>query len=268
MIPEPQCQGIMSARFSMSIPRDAIAERILKGQNVVIYNGHVLLIPDKWLNAHPGGALAILHFVGRDATDEIDSYHPPATVDLIRKYSIGTVAVPWEPFLPPISIGWVRRDNQWHNDAVSLPHESELLLVQQTQSATPLLSAASLIPPTPPVDPKTQIRLSTAYKALHQRVIDAGYYETPYLTGIAPELFRYALLTAISAYTYYKDWQLISAVALGLLWHQLMFMAHDLGHMGVTHSWAIDRLLSIFIADFVGGLSIGWWVEVRVSRPF
>jgi len=29
----------------------------------------------------------------------------------------------------------------------------------------------------------------------------------------------------------------------------------------VTHNWAIDRILAILIADWVGGLSIGWWVE-------
>jgi hypothetical protein len=48
------------------------------------------------------------------------------------------------------------------------------------------------------------------------------------------------------------------------MWHQLVFTVHDLGHMGVTHNWTIDRLLAILIADFIGGLSIGWWVEVRL----
>jgi hypothetical protein len=49
---------------------------------------------------------------------------------------------------------------------------------------------------------------------------------------------------------------------LGVLWHQVVFICHDLGHVGVTHSWHRDRLIAIFLADFVGGVSIGWWVDV------
>ncbi len=46
------------------------------------------------------------------------------------------------------------------------------------------------------------------------------------------------------------------------MWHQLMFFAHDLGHMVLTGDWTFDRLVSTFIADWIGGLSIGWWVDV------
>lgn len=38
-----------------------------------------------------------------------------------------------------------------------------------------------------------------------------------------------------------------------------MFFVHDLGHMGVTGNWTLDRVISIAIADFVGGLSVGWY---------
>jgi sphingolipid 8-(E)-desaturase len=44
---------------------------IADGQILVIYAGHVLKL-DSWLDKHPGGRLAILHMVGRDATDEIN----------------------------------------------------------------------------------------------------------------------------------------------------------------------------------------------------
>jgi delta8-fatty-acid desaturase len=53
-----------------------------------------------------------------------------------------------------------------------------------------------------------------------------------------------------------------SALFLGLLWHQLVFTVHDLGHMGVTGNWTYDRLIAISLADFIGGLSIGWWSQV------
>jgi delta8-fatty-acid desaturase len=51
-------------------PRE-IEGRIADGQIIVIYNSHALRL-DSWLYRHPGGQLAILHMVGRDATDEIN----------------------------------------------------------------------------------------------------------------------------------------------------------------------------------------------------
>jgi delta8-fatty-acid desaturase len=51
-------------------PRE-IEGRIADGQLLVIHEGFVLRL-DGWLDKHPGGRLAILHMVGRDATDEIN----------------------------------------------------------------------------------------------------------------------------------------------------------------------------------------------------
>ena len=257
--------------------RNAVADRILAGDLLVVYDGHLLRIPDSWLDAHPGGPLAILHFVGRDATDEIQAYHLHDTLQLIPRYSIGRVDIPpsgWVPLLPPIMSGWVRRlDTQgnrtWFNeaDAFFTPAHtaaSQVLLVKKERllpkSCAPTLD--TLQPPPTDLSPEVQTRHSNAYRALHKRVIDAGLYRTPYLTGYGPEFIRYTLLGCISAYAYSNKWFITSALFLGLMWHQLVFTAHDLGHMGVTHIWAVDRILGILIADFIGGLSIGWWVDV------
>jgi len=43
---------------------------IAEGHAIVMFDGMVLRL-DSWLEKHPGGRLAILHMVGRDATDEI-----------------------------------------------------------------------------------------------------------------------------------------------------------------------------------------------------
>lgn len=43
---------------------------IAEGHVIVMYEGMVLRL-DSWLEKHPGGRLAILHMVGKDATDEI-----------------------------------------------------------------------------------------------------------------------------------------------------------------------------------------------------
>merc|ERR1711988_334709 len=51
----------------------------------------------------------------------------------------------------------------------------------------------------------------------------------------------------------------LSALINGLFWQQLSFIAHDAGHNGITHSRSVDLKIGMFIANFLGGLSIGWW---------
>lgn len=50
---------------------DEVTDLIAQGQTIVIYQDYVLRL-DSWLDRHPGGRLAILHMVGKDATDEIE----------------------------------------------------------------------------------------------------------------------------------------------------------------------------------------------------
>lgn len=50
---------------------EEVAELIAQGQTIVIYQDYVLRL-DSWLDRHPGGRLAILHMVGKDATDEME----------------------------------------------------------------------------------------------------------------------------------------------------------------------------------------------------
>ncbi|GLB36087.1 putative fatty acid desaturase [Lyophyllum shimeji] len=258
--------------------REAVAARILAGEHLIVYNGHLLRIPPSWLEAHPGGTLALLHFVGRDASDEIEAYHLDHTLHIIPRYSIGRVELTdgaWEPLLPPVMSGWVRKrtadgkSSEWFSEATPqrsavdtpLSPSSQILLVSKDDSSRLAPERATLEPPPTSLSLKLQAQHSQAYKQLHKRIIDAGLYKTPFLTGYGPEVLRYTLLGCISAYAYQHSWFMTSALFLGLMWHQLVFTVHDLGHMGVTHNWAVDRLLSILIADYIGGLSVGWWVE-------
>jgi len=262
--------------------RDVVANRILAGETLIIYQGHLLSIPPAWMNAHPGGNLALLHFVGKDATDEIEASHLDDTLKLVSRYSVGRVELTedgWEPLVPPVQTGWVRRLGQtgkqeWFKEATELVSNdgsesfpsSSILLVERDnhsqQLTTPTL--ASLQPLPSNLSLKVQTRHSRAYRELHKRITDAGLYKTRYISGYGPEIARCTLLGCISAYAYLCNWIITSAVFLGLFWHHLVFSAHDLGHMGVTHNWAIDRILATLIADFMGGLSIGWWVQVRI----
>jgi delta8-fatty-acid desaturase len=47
-----------------------VEDLIAQGRTIVVFEDTILQL-DSWLDRHPGGRLAILHMVGKDATDEI-----------------------------------------------------------------------------------------------------------------------------------------------------------------------------------------------------
>mgnify|MGYP002758942187 FL=1 len=53
--------------------RAEVAKRIAQGEVLVLRRGLIYRL-NSWVHKHPGGELAILHFVGRDARDEIEVY--------------------------------------------------------------------------------------------------------------------------------------------------------------------------------------------------
>ncbi|KJR87455.1 delta8-fatty-acid desaturase [Sporothrix schenckii 1099-18] len=110
----------------------------------------------------------------------------------------------------------------------------------------------------PSVDPARQQAIIQRYRAMHQRIHDAGWYDCPY-GDYAKEMARYTTLFVLFLATLHLGWYVTSAVFLGLFWHQIMFTAHDAGHRAITHNFVIDTLIGLFIADFCCGLSIGWW---------
>jgi len=262
--------------------RAEVGRRILAGETLIIYQGHLLRISQIWLDAHPGGNLALLHFVGRDATDEIEANHHNRTLKLILNYSIGHVAMAdgfWEPFLPPICSGWVREQQldgvqRWQREAAAgvgvtdcakFGPTASVFLVEVIQKQDKVWTQpimADIEPPPSTLSMKEQARHSKAYRELHRHIIDAGLYKCRYISGYGPEVLRYCALAGLSITSYRSGWFITSSFFLGLFWHQIVFSAHDLGHMGVTHNWTIDRIISIVIADWITGLSIGWWVQV------
>ena len=56
-------------RDEILTPR-AVEGMIADGGIIVIYEEQILKL-NGWMAKHPGGSLAILHMVGRDATDEM-----------------------------------------------------------------------------------------------------------------------------------------------------------------------------------------------------
>lgn len=110
----------------------------------------------------------------------------------------------------------------------------------------------------PAIDSETQARIVKEYRKLGERIRAAGLFDCNYFRYFK-EIVRYLIFLSISMYCLRLGWYKTSALFLGLFWHQITFTAHDAGHMGITHDFHLDTCIGIFIADFCGGLSLGWW---------
>ncbi|KAL8289864.1 hypothetical protein RB597_001481 [Gaeumannomyces tritici] len=110
----------------------------------------------------------------------------------------------------------------------------------------------------PPLDDLTQADIVQKYRDLNDRIRAAGLYECNY-RAYAVEVARYGLLFALMLLFLRWGWYATSGVLMGMFWHQLVFSAHDAGHMGITHNFHLDTVIGIVIGDFLAGLSLGWW---------
>ena len=110
----------------------------------------------------------------------------------------------------------------------------------------------------PALDEATQDFIVERYRLLNKVIRDEGLFNCNY-SAYAVEGCRYVLLFALMALFLRLGWYATSGFFLGAFWHQLVFTAHDAGHMGITHDFHTDSVIGMIIADFLGGLSLGWW---------
>ncbi|KAK5190443.1 hypothetical protein LTR99_008883 [Exophiala xenobiotica] len=288
--------NVTSARDRVWSRRE-IEGLIAEGRKIFILDGRVIKA-DAWAPFHPGGDTAILHMVGRDGTDEVRALHSLEAQAHMQKFVIGRVEGRWINFLPPIQGGHFRpfvqeeeqeEDNGSQTDGglsssnSSTPPspifdavDSEVRKRTSSSSASSVseiepttiiadpiqmkLSAekASDILKYPSLDYASQDQIVAKYRELDARIRAAGLYKCAYWSyGI--ESCRYLFLFISSLVALHYGHYAISGLLIGIFWHQLVFTAHDSGHMGITHHFHIDTCIGIFIADFLGGLSIGWW---------
>ncbi|OAA49530.1 Fatty acid/sphingolipid desaturase [Metarhizium rileyi] len=293
-----------SARTYPYMSRNEIESRIASGQKIVIFSQHVLKV-DPWLPYHPGGEKALLHMVGKDATDEIQALHSKDAQERMLRYRIGKIDGFWTNFRPPIQGGAFRPTlNNGHFDheepvhqkvpASIIPNSGTLSPVfdndneiwrrrrhdKDSPSRTASISSKSSVETDttglsyldaltreqisldldkyPDVDLATQHKIAAKYRGLHKRIVDEGLYECSQAAYVV-ECCRYLALFAAMLISLSHEYYVLGAVCLGLAWHQLVFLAHDAGHMGITHDYQIDTAIGILVADFIGGLSLGWW---------
>lgn len=110
----------------------------------------------------------------------------------------------------------------------------------------------------PSLDPATQGDIVRKYRLLYDRLRAEKLFDCNY-TAYAVEICRYTFLFGMFLVFLRYGWYGTSGLFLGMCWHQLVFTVHDAGHMGITHDFAVDTVIGILIADFIGGLSLGWW---------
>lgn len=111
----------------------------------------------------------------------------------------------------------------------------------------------------PSLDYKTQAQLSQEYNKLHKEIIDANLYSCDYFRYVK-ELTRIGLMFGLSYYLLFcKNQQFLSAFVLAWAWQQSVFIAHDAGHISITHHYQLDNIFGMTIASWFGGLSLGWW---------
>ncbi|KAJ8130465.1 hypothetical protein O1611_g3162 [Lasiodiplodia mahajangana] len=286
----------------------AVKQMIAEGHAIVIFEDVVLRL-DSWLTRHPGGRLAILHMVGKDATDEMTVYHSAATMKTMRAFMIGRKPPgPWTNLTPPIRGGVYHREKEMAVEAETAcdgagekaflvsEHSTEgedtaqlnMPCVSKVRSRTSAHEKSPSRDPVPKeavdvqqspsdytdwavqqeinrdlqdypsLDPTVQLSIAHKYRLLHQKIRDQGLYDCP-ISEYGKELARYVSLFTASMVALYHGWYMTSAAFLGLFWHQIMFTAHDAGHLAITHIFVIDTLIGLFIADFCCGLSLGWW---------
>ena len=58
------------------LSRRQVEGLIADGRSVIIVDQRVLKV-DPWMKYHPGGDKAIMHMIGRDATDEVNALVAP-----------------------------------------------------------------------------------------------------------------------------------------------------------------------------------------------
>lgn len=110
----------------------------------------------------------------------------------------------------------------------------------------------------PSLDYQTQHSIRDKYNQLHARIIKKGLYKCHYGEYVR-ELVKISSLFLYSFSFLKLGHYILSAVFMAMAWQQMTFIAHDAGHVSITHNYQIDNAFGMVIADWFGGLSLGWW---------
>ncbi|KNE58818.1 hypothetical protein AMAG_04364 [Allomyces macrogynus ATCC 38327] len=232
-----------------------------------------------WAKNHPGGELALRHLNGKDATDQVRVFHPPPVLAKLPMYRAGTLAPAARAApAPPLIVDPALYGDEPHQtyDASLLkpildhPHlapKGHAVHTMNHPDAIPLESAAFI---------EYCDRVVTKYRELDAEIRARGLYETR-MSFYWLNLAKFVTLLGFTVYSVtqilspastgalemsgiaYWSLLLVTAVALGMFWHQNAFVAHDAGHISVTRNYTADWTIGWILGNLTGGISIGWW---------
>lgn len=269
-----------------------VVSLIRQGKAIVIHDGNVLDLTH-WIKFHPGGDTAIFHMIGRDATDEMNVYHGEDTIKTFYKWKVGRVEQEvWENLLPPIQ-GADYADMSANSSQSTLvegvqpkgmgfptgPVEPRVkqnvnltkanidqLLPVGGKIVDPQLQLNSFdnqltkddLDQIPDLDYATQEKLRNEYHQLHRELELAQLFDCDYWNYYR-EIFKICTLFLWSFNFFHINWLAVSALLMGMAWHQMTFIAHDAGHVLISHNYQVDNTFGMVVALYFGGLSLGWW---------
>jgi len=229
----------------------------------------------------------------RSLTSWVYSLHSAEVKKRIERYCIGKIGGRWKNFLPPVQGGKYRKitnnaPDEYEINNIAFPSgSSDSALLGNAESRNRryevgFSNSESTCSSTgkddgmahldsltrekisldldkyPGLDPAVQDQIVFKYRLLEERVKAERLYQCNYWAYMI-ELWRYSFLFVGMLLCLRWGWYALSGICMGAFWHQLAFVAHDAGHMGITHNYHTDTVIGILIADFMGGLSIGWW---------
>lgn len=110
----------------------------------------------------------------------------------------------------------------------------------------------------PDLDYETQNWLRDEYNKLHDELEAHNLFDCN-LWNYVRELVKIGSLLLYLFLFLKCGYLMLSALFMGMAWHQMTFIAHDAGHVALTHNYQIDNTFGMIIASWCGGLSLGWW---------
>ncbi len=221
------------------------------------------------------------------------SFHSSDTIKTMLRYRIGVLEDWWESIIPPIQRasadkrilelrGTQDEDDGISKDAEIFPARSifDSKLRQRTPDSDCSSSAQKRGRASLPqlqvldengavvVDKSDEIhsqqqRLSqdevvTSFRDLIIRMENDGLYNCNYSAYLS-DIFRISSIFLVLLFFLHRGWVYTSATLMGTFWHQLVFIAHDAGHLGITHNYQIDSVIGMTVGNYLGGLSMCWW---------
>ncbi|CZR61058.1 related to delta 8-sphingolipid desaturase [Phialocephala subalpina] len=281
----PSATAVLDAPYVEALVED--------GHAVLVYNKSVLKL-DSWLKHHPGGDKAILHFVGRDATDQINAFHSEETKESMLRYQIGVINKNWHNFIPPIQrasdgknileLGREKKKSERDDESGTSSPSSSVFepsglrnRAHGTESPTSSISSfdnkakhetdtrkngqKEVSHDAEENIDKTKLEedeIVSSFRGLVADLESRGFYDCNYWAYLTEAIRISCIGTVMLLLLHFKQY-FLSAIALGTFWHQLVFIAHDAGHLGITHSYQIDTLIGLALSSTLGGLSLSWW---------